>query len=591
MSSPLELLKAWATNIRGSVAIWSALSLPLVLGSAVLGIDYGYLTLQKRELQAMVDLAAISASSNIGDIEGQLIDYFAMNNKMIGVVTARGIKVPVRDQNFGGPGTRATLVAATDITGFSVPDGLASYTIGRYTSSLSVVPQKRFVPDETPYDAVRVTLTRKADLLLASGFFEAPVISVQGTASVKKLAAFSIGSRLASVDAGLLNAILGGLLGTSLSLKVMDYEQLAKVDIELLSFLEALNTQLSLNALTYSDILKTNIKLGTLLDRMGRAGGIGGAASQALNTLAKALGQTQLSVQLQEILSLGPLAQSPIGAADHLTVKAGLFDVLSAMAVAANGGKQVGIDLGASLPGVAKVALTLAIGQPPVETPSIAVGYPGATVRTAQTRVSLNVDVTGLSSILGLKLHVPFYLEVANAEAQLTDIQCRGQDPANAIVKVAAVPGVAAIALGTVDPTAFINFGRAPFVSKATLIDSLLLRATAKALVSSGNLSKTTLTFSASDIASGKTRSVSTRNTVTSLVQSLLMNLDLDVEVLFISLGTPKAVTAAVAETLSAITKPVDTLLYNLLLALGVRIGEADIRATGVACSQPALIQ
>ena len=153
------------------------------------------------------------------------------------------------------------------------------------------------------------------------------------------------------------------------------------------------------------------------------------------------------------------------------------------------------------------------------------------------------------------------------------------------------MPGVAAIALGTVDPTAFINFGRAPFVSKATLIDSLLLRATAKALVSSGNLSRTTLTFSASDIASGKTRSVSTRNTVTSLVQSLLMNLDLDVEVLFISLGTPKAVTAAVAETLSAITKPVDTLLYNLLLALGVRIGEADIRATGVACSQPALIQ
>ena len=43
MSSPSELLKAWATNIRGSVAIWSALSLPLVLGSAVLGIDYGYL--------------------------------------------------------------------------------------------------------------------------------------------------------------------------------------------------------------------------------------------------------------------------------------------------------------------------------------------------------------------------------------------------------------------------------------------------------------------------------------------------------------------------------------------------------------------
>lgn len=591
MSSPFDLLKAWRANTRGSVAIWSALSLPLVLGSAVLGIDYGYLTLQKRELQTMVDLAAISASSNINDIEGQLIDYFAMNNKMIGVMTAKGVRVPVRDQNFGGPGMQTVLMTVTGISDFRVPDGIASYTVGRYTPSPSVAPLKRFAPGEAPYDAVQVTLTRKADLLLAAGFFEPPVISVHGIAAVKKVAAFSIGSRLASVDDGLLNAILGGLLGTTVSLKVMDYEQLAKVDIELLSFLEALNTQLNLNALSYSDILKTNIKLGTLLDRMGRTPGIGGTASQALNALAKALSQTQLSIQLQEILSLGPLAQRPIGAADNLTVKAGLFDVLSAMAVAANGGKQVGIDLGATLPGVAKATLTLAIGQPPVETPSIAVGNPGATVRTAQTRVSLNVDVTGLSSILGLKLHVPFYLEVANAEAQLTDIQCKGQDPANGIVKVAAVPGVAAVALGTVDPTAFINFGRAPFVSKATLIDSLLLKATAKALASSGNLSKTTLTFSASDIASGKTRSVSTRNTVTSLVQSLLMNLDLDVEVLFISLGTPKAVTTALAETLSALTKPVDTLLYNLLLALGVRIGEADVRATGVSCSQPALIQ
>ena len=60
---------------------------------------------------------------------------------------------------------------------------------------------------------------------------------------------------------------------------------------------------------------------------------------------------------------------------------------------------------------------------------------------------------------------------------------------------------------------------------------------------------------------------------------------------LFLTLGTPKAITAALASTLTTVTAPIDELLYNLLLVVGVRIGEADIRVTGVRCQRPVLVQ
>lgn len=576
----------------GSVAVSTALVMPVILAAAILGVDFGYLTLQKRELQSLADLAAITAASNIDDAENQLLEYFALNGQNIGILTATGLKTKTPQTNGAGGGkTGVTPVSADNLSIFDTVDGYARFVLGRYAADPDVRPELRFTASASASDAVKVTVTKKTDLLLAAGFFTAPVISAEGTAAVRKVAGFSIGSRLASLDGGILNALLGGLLGTSLSLKAMDYEQLAKVDLELLSFLDALNIRLGLKALTYEDLLETDIGLGSLIDQLGKANGVGAVASGALNTIAKALNKTKLSIRLEEILALGPLSERPVGSADNLTVKASLLDIVSAAAVAANGGKQVGVDLGANLPGLAGVSLTIAIGEPPVGTPSVAVGAPGAIVRTAQTRVALNVSVTGLSAILGLKVNVPLYVEVANAEAQLAEIRCLGGSPDNASVKVNAVPGVAEIALGNVDTSAFINFGTKPRVTKAVLVDSLLLRAQALAHVTSGNLSKTALTFSPSDIASGKVRSVSTRDTLTSLVQSLLKNLDLEVNILFITLGTPTAVTAALADTLSLVTAPVDTLLYNLLLLLGVKIGEADVRVTGVSCQQPVLVQ
>jgi uncharacterized membrane protein len=117
---------------------------------------------------------------------------------------------------------------------------------GRYVADPDLVASDRFRPATTATDAARVTIRQKPKLHFAALFADAPTLSTTGTAHAANLAAFSIGSRLASVNDGILNSVLGGLLGSELSLDVMDYEALIDADIEVLSFLDMLATRLDL---------------------------------------------------------------------------------------------------------------------------------------------------------------------------------------------------------------------------------------------------------------------------------------------------------------------------------------------------------
>ena len=58
------------------------------------------------------------------------------------------------------------------------------------------------------------------------------------------------------------------------------------------------------------------------------------------------------------------------------SVDASMMDILSAAAIAANQEKQVAVNLNAVVPGIAGAKLTLAIGEPPKELASNAVGAP-----------------------------------------------------------------------------------------------------------------------------------------------------------------------------------------------------------------------
>ncbi|TBZ20565.1 hypothetical protein E0H38_12760 [Rhizobium leguminosarum bv. viciae] len=571
-------LRRLAADASGNIAIMAAISAPLILYSLGLGVDYGMMTLQQRRLQQLSDIGAIVAAADISHAADNLVANFDQNGLNVAVRTDKGYATK-----------KGSLPLTSDLKQF---DAVAEFTPGTYLADASVALGSRFAAGAQPYDAVKVGITQKAELIFATAFAAAPNLRAVGTASASKLAVFSIGSRLASLNGGVLNTLLGSLLGTSLSLKVADYEALTSADIKLLPFLDMLATDLNLTAGTYDELLATDISYSRLLKTLGKTGGLTPTVTNALNTIEKALGTTQVKIKLEDLFDLGSTGERMIGSGSHLSAEASVMDIVSAAAVAANQKKQVAANLGASVPGLATVKLTLAIGEMPKGAASNAIGAVGATVRTAQVRLALEVSVLGANSLAGLKVRVPLYLEVAHAEARLASITCLGGGARNASVGVEVVPGVAELSLGDVDPKAFVNFDSSPRVTRATLIDALLLSVSGMAHVNLSNLSKSKLTFQPTDIAAKTIKNVSTKDTLTSALQSLMKETDIQVSVLGLGVGLSKTVVqGAVADTLSELTKPLDELLFNLLTLLGVKIGEADVRVTDVRCQQSVLVQ
>ncbi|MEI2302149.1 TadG family pilus assembly protein [Ensifer sp. MJa1] len=574
-----QQLGALSRSRDANIGISAALVMPLIIASMGLGIDYGYLTVQKREMQSTVDLAAIAGAANVQAAEKAVLDHFSNNKLNYAVVTANGLMT-----------VDGKVLPLTE-AGTGKVAGVATVTRGRYVPDPTIEAGQRFVKDATPADAVQVQLEKKGEIFLASIFSAPPDLSVYGTAASSKIAAFSVGSRLASLNDGLLNAILGQMLGTTISLKVMDYEALINADIDIQPFLKIISTKLNLTAASYEDVLKANLTMPQLLSSMRLVQGLSGTVTTALKSIELSTANNKKTFTLAQILNLDPKKSLSVDAGSDWAMRVSALQMVSAAAAIANGENQIAFNAVAGLPGIASAKVKLAIGEPPVQTPSHRLGAPGAAVRTAQTRLAVEVNVDGLAALAGIRIRLPIYVELAYAEAKLADIRCYGGSPQNASVTVDAVPGVAEIAIGAVDPSVLSNFSSDARVRTARIVDALVVKIDALAHVEAQDLKASRLSFSPAEVAARSIKSVSTRDILTSTTQTLLNNLDLNIQVLFLTIGSPVVIQQALAQTLGAVTKPVDDLLYNLLLLAGVRVGEADVRVTGVKCQPPVLVQ
>ncbi len=553
----------------GNIATIAALAMPIVIGATALAVDIGTLTLERRELQNHADLAAIVAASALHDPVAAVEDYVETNQL--------GLAVQKTSDGNGHGSTDAETLSG----------GLLSVETGRYVADPAVAASERFQPATVAADAARVTIQRKPALHFAALFTDAPLLSATGTAHTANLAAFSIGSRLASVNDGILNAVLGSLLGAELSLDVMDYRALIDADIEVLSFLDVLATRLDLTGVTYEELLSQEIEVGMFtaalaaLDLPGRAG-------TALDALALSTRGSSQTLPLDLFFDAGPLSRTPVGSDPSLTVEAGLLDMLSAAGAVANGDNQIALDLDAGLPGIAAAKLKLAIGESPQHSPWLALGSTGATVRTAQTRLMVDLKIAG-TGILTL-VHLPLYLEVAHGEATLTGMTCSPSGTATS-VRLEGRPGLVEAAIGEVEERSFLGFERRPTIKKARLVDVLLVKLDATAHAESTSITPHPLAFSAGDIASATTKSIAARDPLGSLLGSLLSRLDADIKLGPLALFTPRTVLDLLGGVLETTAAPIDTLLVNTLQALGIRLGEADIRVTGTRCRRSVLVQ
>ncbi|RJG45944.1 TadG family pilus assembly protein [Mesorhizobium sp. DCY119] len=568
--------KSFCSSISGNIAIMTALTMPVAVVIAAVAIDEASLYSERREAQSLVDIAAITAAANLSKAEAAVTATFRDNGITDIVVGSVSTQPPA-----GVNGIKPTV----------------TITPGRYVANASAAVGTRFQAGTQPYNAVKVTFKKTGARYFAGALIAPPTIATQAIAGTKTEAAFSVGSRLASLDGGVLNSLLTGLVGGNVNLSLMDYNALLSADVSVFSFLDSLATKLNIKAGTYSDVLNSTATVGQIVSAMAAIPGQQNAAKVALEKIA-GVASANVTVPLKKVLGLGSaaslgLGQRPAG----LSADVNVLQMLTAGLVMADGKKQLGLDLNVSVLGLASAKLDMAIGEPPQSSPWYTIGETGAVVRTAQTRIKLIIGIGGgLEPLVGQLITLPIYADLAYAEASLTEISCP-TGPDSRRVKIAARPGVAEIRIADISSAAMQDFRTKPKGDKTKVVSLQVLFVglvsiwvEARAAIDNQNV--TTLTFTNQQIKDRAIQKVSTRDLTTSLVKSLLGDLKLEARLLdIIPVGVPTGVTKSLGDTLGAVTPGLDTLLYNVLTMLGVRVGEADVQVNGATCGRSVLVQ
>jgi uncharacterized membrane protein len=547
--------RRFCNDERGNFAIMAAGLMTLVIGCAALGVDLGSVFTDRRRTQSTTDLAAIVAASNLSN---------------------------------------ATSAATATVTKNNYPaNNLVSVELGTYTANAAISPQARFVtPAVGTPNAVRVKMTTQTPLYFAHYLTGTNQynITTTATAATTQTAAFAIGSRLLSVNGGVLNAILGSMLGTTLSLSVMDYNSLASANIDAFSFLSAVATRVNLTAATYDQILSANLKVSDIIAAMLSAQQVANGASRAttaLSTISQAVNTVTKQMQLGSLIDVGPYGGLTPGTQPQMGVAVSLLQLLNATAQIANGTHQIATGLAVSLPGIASVSLVVTIGERAQGSSWLAVGSQGASVHTAQTRVLLSIQLLGAGPVPAVNL--PVYVEVASGTATLNAVSCGFPDISTSTVTLGVTPGIVNAWIGNVTMADMTNFTTEPNPPAATLVNLGLITVSGRANAYMGNTTPTNATFTYPQIQALTPQTVTTTNFTSSLVGSLLGNLSLNVTVIGLGLPIP-GLGATVAGILAGVTVPVDQLLASLLQTLGIGLGQADVWVTGVRCDGAVLV-
>lgn len=548
-----RLLRGLADDERGNIALIAAGAIAVAVAFSAIVVDLGSVVDTRRRLQSATDgaaLAAVRTRERAAEI----------------------VQASLRDHGFEAR-------------------NIVDVTTGSYSNAAASAG--RFIPDGSgPMNAVRVTAEARVPLHVYGFMYPDGIrLETMATAVHAKEASFSAGTGLASLDDGILNALLSGLLGTSINLSLLDYNALVSANINLLSFLDALSTNIDLTAVSYDQLLDTRVNIGDLIDA-ALAVTRDELVLTALESLRVQVG-TGPQIALGELIDIGLWGPQEVGSAVPKTAAhalVNLYDLISISAQVANGDHAVAVDLPVSIAGLVSLQLTLTIGEPEQEA-RIGIGPEGTSVHTAQTRLLLDLR---LLDVLGTAVRVPLYLEVAAGDAYIDDIAC-GLDPYNdGEVRIMARGGVAALLIGDVPPGQMENFSQ-PLnpVGPARILNVLgLVQAFAAANASAGGSDFAPLTFDQADIRAGATRSVSSGDILSSLLGSLVGNLVLDVRVLGLDLlGLGSLVGAILEPLVRSVLQLLDPVIASLLQALGIKLGYIDVTVRGMRCGVTALVQ
>lgn len=535
---------------RGAVTLVAALSLVVLLASTAFAVDLGSIYLARRQLQGAADDAALAAARQPADPWGA---------------------------------ARRTIAAS------GLDAAIATLATGSYVADPGRASADRFTPDGTAGGA-RLTLTEQVPLYFGRVFTGRGSVQLTAGATAARIdyAAFSIGSRLAGISGGVPGALLSALAGTDLSLSAMDYDALARTDIDALAFASALRIRTGATAGTYGGTLAATATLpqaaSAMADAIAGAGG-NAAAVAALRGAALRLPATQF--RASDLFDPGIFSALDHAApGTHVTTDA--YSLLRETLISAGGQRQVAVDL-PSTAGLLAARLFLAVGERQAHSPWLAVARDGSVVvRTAQSRLFLDVALPGAATLGLVSLRLPLYVELAEAKAKLAAIGCAGGQRM-ATVSLSVSPSIGQAAVADIDTGGLANFSTPVAQGRATIAHALLADVTGQARIAFGGATWQTVAFSAADIAAGTSRTVTSNDAAQSIAGSLVRSLDLKLTALGGSIGLP-GIAAPVGNALALAAPAVDGLLSQVLATLGIGLGQADVRVDGVRCGRPTLV-
>ena len=555
----MRLLRRFGRDERGAVSVIVVASAAALLGFGALAVDVGSIFLQSRKLQGMADMAAMAAARDLSNAQ-LAASATAADNGWSGALTTEAVT-------------------------------------GKYLAQASVAPKDRFVAGGTDPDAVRVTLLADANLFFGQALLGKATTQIGRSPVGPKpdLGAFSIGTKLAGLDGGLANALLTSLTGSSVSLSVMDYNALATADVDLLSYSKALQTDLNLQTASFDHVLEGSVTTGkalTVLADLLQAKGSTSAATAA-RKLATAAGNSS-SAKLDRLFDLGPYGQQDhVAGASGANVSLKAMDLANGVLTVAQGGKQLTLDLGAGVPGLADVKAYVGIGERPEDSPWITVTRDKSViVRTAQTRIYLETRLLNSGGLLGAAgvsvVKLPLLVEAASAQAKINTLNCAA-NRASRSASLSVMPSVGQIAIGEIDTAKIANFNQELTVSPAKLIDLGLIKATLSSQTKLGGATWKTASFTQAEIDAGTVKTVVTDDVAATSLSTLLGNLSPVVTVVGLPLNL-----GLLSSSLGALIAPagplLDGVLNNLTNLLGVRLGQADVRVNGLRCGEAALV-
>ena len=549
--------RTFGSQTSGSVALVTALTSGMLFGMAALTIDASRFYLAKRQQQTTTDLAAVAAAANLANAQAAATANLVAN------------KVPASN--------------------------LASVELGTYRPDPTLAASQRFTVGGSSPNAARVTLKSTPPTIF--GKFvgtQAVTIGTRSIAVNANTAAFALGSTLATVNNGLANAILGGLTGSSINLSVSDYQSLAIANVDLFGMANALAVRINATG-TFASLANTNVRLSDLLTAASStlaANGGSATAVAALRTLASAIGLSGPSIVFGNLVDFGPYRNLTVGSLPSISATLPVLPLVSA-AARLNGG-SVNISSGLNLGGTAIQSATLNIALSPTA-PGVsyaAIGSVGTTLHTAQTRVLLTSQLLPLGIISGLNL--PLYVDTAPATATLSAMGCTATGTVDPAATLSVTPGVVDAWIGDVPKNAFgtLSTPVSPDFTPLTSVQPLsLLTISGRAHATMSNPSATSLPFSQSEIAANTMKSTSTTDYTSSLLGSLIGNLQLNATtILGISIALPNGVADGITKLLQTDLAPIDQALSSTLAMLGITIGDADTWVRAARCGQGALV-